>query len=222
MKQHSLKQIGLAIVGAGRVGLMRGEIAARGDRLPSKTLLYVDDAVELFFLQVQGSGRLELDDGSVMAVGFAGHNSQPYRSIGRVLIERGELTVERASMQGIKAWARANPSRVQELLNQNPRYVFFREEPLKDLSMGPLGAQGLPLTAGRSIAVDPQSLPYGTPLWLASEGALPLRKLVLAQDTGNAIVGAVRADYFVGSGEAAGEIAGRVRQELRLWALWPR
>ena len=116
----------------------------------------------------------------------------------------------------------ANPQRRQELLWANPRYVFFREEALKDPDMGPQGAQGLPLTPGRSIAVDPQSLPYGTPVWLVSDGALPLRKLVLAQDTGNAIVGAVRADYFVGSGDAAGEVAGRMRQNLRLWALWPR
>ena len=155
---------------------------------------------------------------------FAGTNDQPYKSIGRWLLDQG--LVRDASWPGIKAWITAtqatDPQRVQEMFWSNPRYVFFREEPLPDPSLGPKGAQGVPLTPARSVAVDPQSVPYGTPLWLASEGALPLRKLVLAQDTGNAIVGAVRADYFVGSGEAAGDIAGRVRQELRLWALWPR
>ena len=130
-----------------------------------------------------------------------------------------------ASWNGIKAWVAQNPARVNELLWSNPRTVFFREEPLSGQSAawGPRGAQGVPLTPGRSIAVDPQSIPYGTPVWLVSHGAAAqLQKLVLAQDTGSAIVGAVRADYFVGSGAAAGELAGRLAQPLRLWVLWPR
>ena len=127
-----------------------------------------------------------------------------------------------ASWPGIKKWLAANPQRRDELLWANPRYVFFREEALSDPGRGPTGAQGVALTPGRSVAVDPESVPYGTPLWLVSEGAHPLRKMVVAQDTGSAIVGAVRADYFVGSGEEAGELAGRFRQSLRLWALWPR
>jgi membrane-bound lytic murein transglycosylase A len=128
-----------------------------------------------------------------------------------------------ASWPGIKAWVAQNPQRVQELLWSNPRVVFFREEALPAPDLGPRGAQGVPLTPGRSIAVDPLSIPYGTPVWLASSGPqTSLQKLVLAQDTGSAIVGAVRADYFVGWGEGAGELAGRLKQPLRLWVLWPR
>jgi 3D (Asp-Asp-Asp) domain-containing protein len=161
-------------------------------------------------------------DGSVMAVGFAGHNSQPYRSIGRVLIERGELTVERASMQGIKAWARANPSRVQELLNQNPRYVFFRELP--NTGASPPGSLGVPLTPRRSVATDPRFVPPGVPVHIATTWPLtdkPLQRLMLAQDTGGAIRGAVRIDFFWGHGEDAAREAGRMQQSLRMWVLLP-
>jgi membrane-bound lytic murein transglycosylase A len=124
-----------------------------------------------------------------------------------------------------KAWAAQNPQRVPQLLWSNPRYIFFREEALSELdaAFGPRGAQGVALTPGRSIAVDRQSIPYGTPVWLASRGAAAdLQKLVIAQDTGSAIVGAVRADYFAGTGFDAGLLASRVNQPLRLWVLWPR
>jgi membrane-bound lytic murein transglycosylase A len=124
-----------------------------------------------------------------------------------------------------KAWAAQNPQRVQQLLWSNPRYIFFKEEPLSaiDSSTGPRGAQGVPLTAGRSIAVDPGSIPYGTPVWLSTPGpSVQLQKLVMAQDTGSAIVGAVRADYFAGTGPEAGALASKVNQPLRLWVLWPR
>ena len=139
----------------------------------------------------------------------------------RYLLDRGEITD--ASWSGIKAWINKNPLRVNELMWSNPRYVFFKEEPLKDPSLGPKGAQGIPLTAGRSVAVDPQNIPYGTPLWLFSDGpTLQLKRLVLAHDTGSAIVGPLRADYFVGTGTEAGEIAGRLKQNLNMWALLPR
>jgi len=154
---------------------------------------------------------------------YAGHNGQPYQSIGRWLLDQGE--VRDASWPGIRAWISQNPQRLAELLWQNPRLVFFKEETLGDFDagFGPRGAQGVPLTPGRSIAVDPQSIPYGTPVWLASEGPnLSLQRLVLAQDTGSAIVGAARADYFVGWGAQAGELAGRLKQPLRLWVLWPK
>ena len=140
-------------------------------------------------------------------------------------IDQGELKPSEASWPGIKDWARRNPKRVQELLWQNPRYVFFREEPLPDPSLGPKGAQGVPLTPARSVAVDPQSVPYGTPLWIDSTEPLstrPLQRLVVAQDTGSAIVGAVRADFFWGWGDDAEAQAGRMKQSLRSWALWPR
>ena len=200
----------------------RAEIAARGDRLPSRTLLYVDDAVELFFLQVQGSGRVSLPDGTLARLNYADQNGHPYQSIGRVLVDRGELKLEEASMQGIQAWARANPGRLQELLNANPSYVFFREVP--NSKEGPVGALGVPLTAERSIAVDPRSVPLGAPVFLATtrpNSSKPLNRLVLAQDTGGAIKGAVRADFFWGFGKEAGEQAGRMKQSGRMWVLLP-
>ncbi len=200
----------------------RGEIAARGDKLPAPTLLYVDDAVELFFLQVQGSGRVKLADGTMTRLNYADQNGYPYQSIGRVLVNRGELKLEEASMQGIQAWARANPGRLDELLNNNPSYVFFREAPnSKD---GPVGALGVPLTNERSIAVDPRSVPLGAPVFLATtrpNSGKPLNRLMLAQDTGSAIKGAVRADFFWGFGKEAGEQAGRMKQAGRMWLLLP-
>lgn len=200
----------------------RGEIAARGDKLPARTLLYVDDAVELFFLQVQGSGRVRLTDGTMTRLNYADQNGYPYQSIGRVLVDRGELKLEEASMQGIQAWARANPGRLDELLNTNPSYVFFREVPnSKD---GPVGALGVPLTAERSIAVDPRSVPLGAPVFLATtrpNSGRALNRLMLAQDTGSAIKGAVRADFFWGFGKEAGEQAGRMKQAGRMWLLLP-
>lgn len=200
----------------------RAEIAARGDKVPARTLLYVDDAVELFFLQVQGSGRVKLADGTTIRLNYADQNGYPYQSIGRVLVDRGELKLEEASMQGIQAWARGNPGRLDELLNSNPSYVFFREAPIGN--GGPVGALGVPLTAERSIAVDPRSVPLGAPVFLATtrpNSPKPLNRLVLAQDTGSAITGAVRADYFWGFGKEAGEQAGRMKQSGRMWVLLP-
>jgi membrane-bound lytic murein transglycosylase A len=158
-------------------------------------------------------------------IAFAGHNGQPYASVGRWLVDRGELMPGQASWPAIRDWARRNPSRAHELLWANPRVVFFREEPLPDPAVGPRGAQGVPLTPGRSIAVDPRSVPYGTPVWIDTTepvSSRPLRRLVLAQDTGSAITGAVRADYFFGWDAEAAEQAGRMRQPLRMWVLWPR
>lgn len=201
----------------------RAEIAAKGERLPAKTLLYVDDAVELFFLQVQGSGRVRLPDGSLVRLNYADQNGHPYQSIGKVLVERGELKLEEASMQGIQAWARANPQRLNDLLNSNPSYVFFRE--VANSSDGPQGALGLPLTAERSIAVDVRAIPLGAPVFLATtrpNNTQPLNRLMLAQDTGGAIKGAVRADFFWGFGKEAGDLAGRMKQAGRYWLLWPQ
>lgn len=201
----------------------RAQIEAGAAPLHGREIAWVDDPVELFFLQIQGSGRLDLDAGGVMRVGFADHNGHPYRSIGRLLIERGELPAERASMQGIKAWARQNPEKLREVLDYNPRYIFFRELPA-GLS-GPLGALGVPLTARRSIAVDPRFVPLGAPVFLATTWPLsskPLQQLMLAQDTGSAIRGAVRADFFWGYGDEAGREAGRMKQSLRMWVLLPQ
>lgn len=195
--------------------------------LRGREIAYLADPLDVLMLQIQGSGRLRViePDGSqrVVRLTFAASNDQPYRSVGGWLQQQGAL--RDASWPGIKAWAAQNPQRVDEMLWSNPRAVFFREEPLSevDAASGPRGAQGVPLTPGRSIAVDKDAIPYGTPVWLASSGpAADLHRLVLAQDTGSAIVGAVRADYFTGWGADAGELAGRLKQPLRLWVLWPK
>ena len=193
-----------------------------------RELAWLADPLDALILQIQGSGRLRLTqpDGtsSVVRVAYAGHNDQPYKSVGRWLIEQGELRVDQASWPGIKAWAQLNPQRATEMLWANPRVVFFREEPLPDPSVGPRGAQGVPLTPGRSVAIDPTSIPYGSALWLDTTEPLsntPLRRAVMAQDTGSAITGAVRVDYFWGWGDAAEQQAGRMKQPLRLWVLVP-
>ena len=195
--------------------------------LRGREIAYLADPIDALIVQIQGSARLRIaePDGTqrMVRLAYAGSNEQPYKSVGRWLIEQGAL--RDASWPAIKAWAAQNPARVNELLWSNPRTVFFKEEPLSDpdAAWGPRGAQGVPLTPGRSIAVDPGSIPYGTPVWLASSGpVVRLQKLVLAQDTGSAIVGGVRADYFAGWGAAAAELAGRLKQPLRLWVLWPR
>ncbi len=201
----------------------------RSGALTGNELVWVDDPIEIFFLQVQGSGRVIMEDGSVMRVGFGGTNGQPYRSIGKDLLDRGELTPAQATMQGIKAWAKANPSRVDALLDVNPRFVFFREMPSNDpmaasLCNGPVGALGVPLTPERSIAVDPSAIPLGTPVFLQTTRPLskqPMNRLVFAQDTGTAIKGGVRADYFWGLGDAAGDLAGLMKQGGRMWLLMP-
>lgn len=200
--------------------------AARA-KLRGREIAYVGDPLDALLVQIQGSARLRITetDGTqhLVRLAYAGSNDQPYRSIGSWLLKQGAL--RDASWAGIRAWAQQNPQRLDELLWSNPRYVFFREEPLSELeaASGPRGAQGVPLTPGRSIAVDKDSIPYGTPVWLASSGtAADLQRLVFAQDTGGAIVGALRADYFTGWGPQAGELAGRLKQPLRLWVLWPR
>jgi membrane-bound lytic murein transglycosylase A len=195
--------------------------------LQGRVIAYLSDPVDALVLQIQGSGRLKLTepDGSQrwVRLAYAGNNEHPNRSVGRWLLEQG-LTRD-GSWPGIKAWLAQNPQRQTELLWANPRYVFFKEEVLSDFDafFGPRGAQGVALTPRRSIAVDPASIPYGTPVWIASDGPQTrLQKLVLAQDTGSAITGAVRADYFAGWGAEAAELAGRLRQPLQLWALWPK
>jgi membrane-bound lytic murein transglycosylase A len=201
------------------------QVALRG-----REIAYLADPVDVLILQIQGSGRVVIQESdgrmSSVRVAFAGSNEQPYQSVARWLLDRREI--RDASWPSIKAWVKTNasinPERVNQMFWSNPRVVFFREESLgMDPQAGPRGAQGVPLTAGRSIAVDRQSIPYGTPVWLSSSGdTLQLNRLVMAQDTGSAIVGAVRADYFVGAGDEAGEIAGRLKQPLQLWALWPK
>lgn len=201
----------------------RGDIESDTAPLKGLELAWVDDPVDLFFLHIQGSGQIELETGERIRVGYAEQNGHPFRSLARVLIDRGEIAPERASMQAIKDWARRNPRKLQEFLNTNPSYVFFRELP-SDLP-GPLGSLGVPLTPERSIAVDPRVVTLGAPVYLATtwpNTSEPLNRLVVAQDTGGAIAGGVRADFFWGFGEAAGAQAGRMRQSGRMWVLLPK
>ena len=196
-----------------------------------KVLVYVEDPVAAFFLQIQGSGRVALADGSVVRVGYADQNGHPYRSIARVLIDRGEITEGRASMQGIREWGRRHPDLLPALLDENPSYVFFREVPapapdtLEARIDGPIGTLGVPLAAGRTLAVDTRSIPLGVPVFIATtlpSAKTPLERLMLAQDTGGAIRGAIRADFFWGFGDDAGREAGRMKQDGRMWLLWPK
>jgi membrane-bound lytic murein transglycosylase A len=200
----------------------RGEIDGRNGALPAPVIAWTADPVELFFLQVQGSGQIQLGGGERIRAGFADQNGHPYRSLGRYLVERGEMLLEQASMQGIKAWAAANPAKLQDALNYNASYVFFRELPAAD---GPIGALNIALTAEYSLAVDRRFVPLGSPVYLASTYPLSeerLERLMAAHDTGGAIRGVVRADFFWGGGKDAGALAGRMRQQGKMWLLWPR
>ena len=200
----------------------RADWSGQETRHLDKVLLWLDDPVDFFFMQIQGSGQVALDDGTRVRLGYADQNGHPYRSIGRWLLDQGELKPGQASMQNIKAWAQANAQRLPELLNANPSLVFFRELPAE--GSGPPGAMGLALSPERSIAVDPRNVPLGAPVWLATTWPnedRPLQRLMLAQDTGGAIRGVVRADFYWGSGSDAGALAGRMRQKGRMWALMP-
>ncbi|KIF83510.1 murein transglycosylase [Noviherbaspirillum autotrophicum] len=205
--------------------LSRAELTQSGV-LAGKELLWVDDAIEAFFLQVQGSGRVQLADAKeTVRVAYADQNGYPYKSIGRYLVDKGEMSLEQASAQNIKTWFVAHPERRQELLNANPSYVFFKEEKVIDPSKGPKGALGIPLTPERSIAVDAQFIPLGAPVFLATTQPgtdTPLQRLTMAQDTGGAIRNAVRADYFWGFGAEAGERAGKMKQRATMWVLLPK
>lgn len=199
-----------------RAAIENGHLQGRNEEV-----LWVSDPVDAFFLHVQGSGVVRLDEGGEVRVGFAGSNGRPFYAIGRALIDEGIIERDKSSMQAIRDWLRANPERAQELMHRNERFIFFR---LLD-GPGPIGAQGVPLTPGRSLAVDPAHLPLGVPLWLETTWPAterPLQRLMVAQDTGSAIKGVVRGDFFWGSGESALEQAGRMRQQGRYWLLLPR
>jgi membrane-bound lytic murein transglycosylase A len=203
----------------------RGEMA-QSNALSGMELVWVDDPIDAFFLQVQGSGRVQLADAKeIVRVAYADQNGHPYKSIGRYLVDKGEMTLDQASAQSIKSWYINNPARRQELLNANPSYVFFREEKLTDPKKGPKGSLGVPLTPQRSIAVDIQFVPLGVPVFLATTQPgkdTPLQRLMMAQDTGGAIKNAVRADYFWGFGAEAGEKAGKMKQRGMMWVLLPK
>ncbi|WP_035056743.1 murein transglycosylase A [Andreprevotia chitinilytica] len=196
------------------------DIAESG--LSAPVLAWLEDPMDLQFLQVQGSGRVKLDDGREIRLGYADQNGHPYSAIGKWLIAQGELKAEDVSMQSIRAWAVAHPQRTPELLASNPSYVFFR--PLPASNDGPPGSLGVPLTPGYSLAVDVKHVPPGSPLLIATttpDGAA-LTRVAAAQDTGDAITGQVRADFFFGKGDAAGALAGKMKQRGKLWLLWPK
>jgi membrane-bound lytic murein transglycosylase A len=200
----------------------RSQIDGSDKPLKGDELFWVADPVSLFFLQIQGSGVIRLPDGEQVMVGYADQNGYPYRSIGRLLIERGAMTRDQMSMQNIRDWARKYPEDVGALLAENPSYVFFHILPSDTAS--PPGALGVPLTAGRSLAVDPRTIPLGAPVFVATTwpcSETPLTRLMVAQDTGGAIKGAVRADFYWGIGDGAGEMAGRMKQPGQLWVLLP-
>ncbi|MHA1109134.1 MAG: murein transglycosylase A [Alphaproteobacteria bacterium] len=202
---------------ASRSEIADGALAGRG-----LELVWVDSVVDAFFLHVQGSGRVRLPDGAIMRVGFAGRNGHPYRSIGKELINRGAVSAEDVTMQSIRAWLLANPLEAKSVMAVNASYVFFREI----AGDGPIGSQGVALISGRSLAVDRRYLPLGAPIWLETTDPLgdnrPLRRLMVAQDTGSAIKGIVRGDVFWGHGAQAALRAGRMKQSGRYFLLLPR
>ncbi len=203
----------------------RGEIdAGASSPLAGNELLWVDDPVALFFLHVQGSGRVKLPDGELIAVGYADQNGQPYSSIGRILIERGEIPRERISLFSIRDWLRSHPDEASALLSSNRSYVFFQLREATDEHAR--GSLNVPLTPGRSIAVDRRNIPLGVPVWLDTtypgSGGRELRRLTFAQDTGGAIKGYARADLFWGNGAEAERLAGEMKQDARLFVLLPR
>jgi membrane-bound lytic murein transglycosylase A len=200
----------------------RGEIDSQAQPLAGQELFWVADPVELFFLHIQGSGRISLDNGERVMVNYADQNGHPYRSIGKYLIERGAMTRDQMSMQNIRKWVRNNPDEVDNVLNQNPSYVFFRE--LGSDVQSPPGALGVPLTPGRSLAVDRRYVPLGAPVFVETtwpNSDEPLQRLMMAQDTGGAIKGRIRGDFFWGMGDQAGAQAGRMKQSAKFWVLLP-
>lgn len=230
-----LISVRLADFGDGLKGTIRGRV--EGSRLipyydrksirqgaldgRAEPVLWLADPVDAFFLQIQGSGRISLPDGSVAHVGYAGQNGRDYRAIGRDLIEWGEVAPENMSMQAIRQWLSDHPARVNELLDLNPSYVFFTERDME----GAIGAEGVVVTPERSIAIDRRIWYFGLPFWIEAPGAAgeaPVRRLVMGQDTGGAIRGPVRADLFLGAGAAAGERAGRLNRPLSMWLLLPK
>lgn len=184
-------------------------------------IAWIEDPVDLQFLQIQGSGRIRLRDGSVIRLGYGGSNGRPYKSLGEELVRRGIYTRHQVSAQVIKSWVRRNPQKGAELLLHNPSYVFFRVVGSVPANRGPLGAMNAPITAKRTLAVDPAYTPLGAPVWLEKGGAEPFDRLMIAQDTGSKIKGAQRADIFFGTGDEAGRLAGQIHDTGRMVVLLP-
>lgn len=205
----------------GQVYHSRAAIEAGAIRGRGLELAWLEDPVEVYFLQVQGSGRIRLPDGRVMRVGYAGRNGHAYKSVGQEMIRRGSHRPEDVSAGEIRSWVRRMGDAGRAFLNHNPSYIFFRK--LDDLpsNAGPIGAMGRSITPLRSVAIDPAFVPLGAPVWVEKDGAVPIRRLMVAQDTGGAIKGEQRADIYFGTGDAAGEAAGRIKDGGRLIQLLP-
>ena len=199
-----------------RAAIENGALRGRG-----LEIAWLDDPVEVFFLHIQGSGRIRMTDGSVIRVGYAGRNGHAYRSVGQEMARRGLMDQHQVSAQAIAAWVRRNPALGEEVLNHNPSYIFFRRIPDLPADKGPIGAMGRSITPLRSLAVDPAFTPLGAPVWIEKAGDEPLNRLMVAQDTGGAIKGPQRADIFFGFGDAAGEAAGTVKDVGRMVVLLP-
>lgn len=188
----------------------------------AKVLAWLSQPIDLQFLQIQGSGRIRLDDGRQLRIAYADQNGYPYKPVGRWLVEQGQLKKEEVSMGKIRDWALANPQCLHEMLASNPSYVFFTTRP--DSDEGPRGSLNVPLTTGYSVAIDRKVIPLGSLLWLNTtrpDGS-PVVRPVAAQDTGGAIAGEVRADLFWGTGDQAGDLAGNMKQQGQIWLLWPK
>ena len=199
-----------------RAAIERGALRGRG-----LEIAWLDDPVEVFFLHIQGSGRIKMPDGRVVRVGYAGRNGFAYQSVGQEMVRRGTHSAAQVSAQVIRAWVRQNPAAGAALLNHNPSYIFFRKISDLPADKGPIGAMGRSITALRSVAVDPAFTQLGAPVWIEKDGRNPLRRLMVAQDTGGAIKGAQRADIFFGTGPEAGEAAGTVKDGGRMIVLLP-
>lgn len=199
-----------------RQAIDNGALSGRG-----LELAWLDDPIDVYFLQVQGSGRIRMTDGSVIRVGYAGANGHAYRSIGQEMVRRGTHTMDEVSAQEIASWVRRNPAPGRELMHTNPSFVFFRKIGTLSAEDGPIGAMGRSITTLRSVAIDPKFTPLGTPVWIEKDGRGPIRRLMVAQDTGGAIKGMQRADIFYGTGAGAGDAAGTIKDGGRMVLLVP-
>jgi membrane-bound lytic murein transglycosylase A len=221
------------LAGARRVGNTlvpypdRAEIEDGASGAATKPLFYLSDPVDAFMVHVQGSAKLRFEDGTRVRLGYAGRNGHAYTSVGRLVVEAGHLTREQATADRLYAWLKAHPIEAKHLMRQNRSFIFFREAETLNPELGPVGGASIQLTPGRSLAIDREIWSYGLPFWLdvdlrdIQDTSAPMRRLVIAQDTGTAIVGAARGDLFVGSGDAAGQLAGRIRHRPALTVLWP-
>ncbi len=199
-----------------RAAIDNGALAGRG-----LEIAWLDDPIDAYFLQIQGSGRIRMTDGTVVRLGYAGANGHAYRSIGQEMVRRGSHTMDQVSAQEIAAYVRRNPGPGRELLHTNPSYVFFRKIGTLAAEDGPIGAMGRSITTMRSVAIDPKFTPLGAPVWIEKDGRAPIRSLMVAQDTGGAIKGLQRADIFYGTGAAAGDAAGTIKDPGRMVLLLP-